>query len=56
MSEAENKVSRLLECRAGRVEVPDATIAFDVDKPEDLQVAEDFLAARKREENAALSK
>ena len=44
VGEAEEKVSRLLDCRAGRVEVPDATIAFDVDKLEDLRVAEDFLA------------
>ena len=43
VSEAEAKVSRLLGCRAGRVEVPDATIAFDVDKPEDLALAEKWL-------------
>lgn len=43
VSEAETKVSRLLGCRAGRVEVPDATIAFDVDKPEDLALAEKWL-------------
>ena len=43
VSEAESKVSRLLGCHAGRVEVPDATIAFDVDKPEDLAAAEAFL-------------
>ena len=46
VGEAEEKVSRLLKCHAGRVEVPDATIAFDVDKPEDLQAAEAFLAGR----------
>ena len=46
VGEAEAKVSRLLGCRAGRVEVADATIAFDVDKPEDLEVAEKFLAQR----------
>ena len=44
VGEAEAKVSRLLNCRAGRVEVADATIAFDVDKPEDLALAEKFLA------------
>ncbi len=43
VGEAETKVSRLLGCRAGRVEVPDATIAFDVDKPEDLALAEKWL-------------
>ena len=43
VGEAEAKVSRLLGCRAGRVEVPDATIAFDVDKPEDLALAEKWL-------------
>ena len=41
--EAEAKVSQILGCKAGRVEVPDASIAFDVDKPEDLRVAESFL-------------
>ncbi len=46
VGEAETKVSQLLECRAGRVEVPDATIAFDVDKPEDLRAAEKWLAER----------
>ena len=44
VGEAEHKVSRLLGCRAGRVEVQDATIAFDVDKPEDLRAAEAWLA------------
>ena len=53
VDEAEIKVSLLLECRAGRVEVPDATIAFDVDKLEDLQAAEEFLAAKKREETVS---
>ncbi len=43
VGEAEAKVSRLLGCHAGRVEVPDATIAFDVDKPEDLALAEKWL-------------
>ena len=46
VGEAESKVSRLLGCHAGRVEVPDATIAFDVDKPEDLALAESVLAAK----------
>ncbi len=48
VGEAETKVSRLLDCRAGRVEMADATIAFDVDKPEDLALAEQFLAGKKR--------
>ena len=48
VDEAESKVSRMLGCRAGRVEVPDATIAFDVDKPEDLALAEKFLGARRQ--------
>ena len=51
VGEAEGKVSRLLECRAGRVEVPDAAIAFDVDKPEDLRAAEAFLVANKPEKS-----
>ena len=48
VEEVETKVSRLLDCRAGRVEVPDATIAFDVDKPEDLAHAEAFLQRTQR--------
>ena len=46
VDEAETKVSQLLGCAAGRVEVSDASIAFDVDKPEDLQVAQARLTAR----------
>lgn len=53
VGEAESKVSRLLGCHAGRVEVPDATIAFDVDKPEDLQAAEKFLAQHARSSGGA---
>ena len=49
VGEAEAKVSHLLGCRAGRVEVPDATIAFDVDKPEDLKAAAAFLASQQHE-------
>jgi GTP:adenosylcobinamide-phosphate guanylyltransferase len=41
----ETKMSGLLTCRAGAVEVSDAAIAFDVDKPSDLQIAEARLAA-----------
>lgn len=46
VGEAEAKVSALLGCRAGRVEVDDASIAFDVDKPEDLKVAQERLKSR----------
>ena len=49
VGEAETKVSHLLGCRAGRVEVPDATIAFDVDKPQDLALAEKWLLTHKEQ-------
>ncbi|MBW3636296.1 MAG: NTP transferase domain-containing protein [Armatimonadetes bacterium] len=42
--EVETKISRLLGCRSGAVIVPDAAIAFDVDKPSDLETAREFAA------------
>jgi molybdopterin-guanine dinucleotide biosynthesis protein A len=39
----ERKMSQVLKCRAGAVEMNDAAIAFDVDKPEDFQLAQTTL-------------
>jgi hypothetical protein len=39
IAEVEEKISRLLGCRGGAVIIPDASIAFDVDKPSDLATA-----------------
>ena len=46
IADVEARASRVLGCRAGAVETKDAAIAFDVDKPEDLQVAARFLAPK----------
>lgn len=46
IAEVELKASRVLNCRAGAVEMQDAAIAFDVDKPGDLDVARRVLEAR----------
>ena len=39
IGEVEAKISALLGCRGGAVIVPDAAIAFDIDKAQDLEVA-----------------
>jgi len=44
--EVEAKISKMIGCRAGAVPVPDAAIAFDIDKPDDLEVAARFLRER----------
>jgi CTP:molybdopterin cytidylyltransferase MocA len=41
--DVEERASRVLDCRAGAVEMSDAAIAFDVDKPSDWTTARDFL-------------
>ncbi|RYG70228.1 nucleotide-diphospho-sugar transferase [bacterium] len=46
IGEIEHKVSKLLGCRSGAVIVPDASIAFDVDKPSDLTAAREIAAKR----------
>jgi GTP:adenosylcobinamide-phosphate guanylyltransferase len=46
IAEVELKASRVLNCRAGAVEMQDAAIAFDVDKPGDLDVARQALSSR----------
>jgi CTP:molybdopterin cytidylyltransferase MocA len=46
IAEVELKAGRVLNCRAGAVEMTDAAIAFDVDKPGDLEVARNALSAR----------
>lgn len=42
----ERKMSQVLKCRAGAVEMSDAAIAFDIDKPGDLQLAQRTLETR----------
>ncbi len=51
VEDVEAKVSALIGCRAGAVRMPDATIAFDIDKPSDLETA----ARTLREREARLS-
>jgi GTP:adenosylcobinamide-phosphate guanylyltransferase len=46
IGEIEHKVSSLLGCRSGAVIVPDAAIAFDVDKASDLVTAREMLARK----------
>lgn len=43
VADVEARASRVLSCRAGAVEMQNAAIAFDVDKPEDLEIAARFL-------------
>ena len=45
----ERKMSQVLKCRAGAVEMPDAAIAFDVDKPDDFQLAQKLLINQSNE-------
>ena len=45
VAEVEAKMSSLLGCRGGAIEMNDATIAFDIDKPSDLIAARQFLGA-----------
>ena len=46
MDEAAQKVSRMVGARAGAVVIPDAAIAFDVDKAVDLELARQIVAER----------
>ena len=46
IQDVETKVSKMIGCRAGAVPVPDAAIAFDVDKPSDLETAARVLRER----------
>jgi GTP:adenosylcobinamide-phosphate guanylyltransferase len=39
----ERKMSQVLKCRAGGIEMNDASIAFDVDKPSDFELAQKIL-------------
>ncbi|MDQ3814568.1 MAG: nucleotidyltransferase family protein [Armatimonadota bacterium] len=48
IAEAERKMSGIVGCRAGAIEMHDATIAFDVDKLEDYKVAQQALEKRVR--------
>lgn len=47
LGEVETKISQLLGCHGGAVIVPDASIAFDVDKAEDLVTAREIAVQRK---------
>ena len=46
IGEVELKISRMVDARAGAVIVPDAAIAFDVDKPIDLEMARTLFPQR----------
>ena len=46
IGDVEEKVSKMIRCRAGAVQMSDASIAFDVDKPSDLETAARVLQAR----------
>ena len=48
VAEAEATMSRLLGCRAGAIEMQDASIAFDIDKIEDYTVAQQALRQLKQ--------
>ncbi len=48
IGEVETKISAFLGCTAGAVQVSDASIAFDVDKIEDLVTAREVAAKRKQ--------
>jgi molybdopterin-guanine dinucleotide biosynthesis protein A len=45
IADVERKMSHLLNCRAGAVEMDDVTLAFDIDKKEDYDLAQNFLSA-----------
>ena len=44
IADLESKASQILKCRAGAVVMQDASLAFDVDKMEDYQLAQKMLA------------
>jgi GTP:adenosylcobinamide-phosphate guanylyltransferase len=46
IAETESKAGQVLGCHAGAVEMQDAAIAFDVDKPDDLRMVQSVLAPR----------
>lgn len=46
IADAEQKISKILYCRAGAVEMQDAAIAFDVDKAGDYQLVENTFRKR----------
>lgn len=45
IADLEVKLSRLLECRAGAVQMQDAALAFDIDKKEDYDLAQTVLGS-----------
>ncbi len=50
--DVEAKVSKMIGCRAGAVQMPDAAIAFDIDKPQDLELAAKTLRERGKNSQA----
>ncbi len=50
--ELQNKMSELLQCRAGAVVMDDVTIAFDIDKKEDYDLAEKVLGQTRKRASA----
>jgi GTP:adenosylcobinamide-phosphate guanylyltransferase len=50
----ERKMSQVLGCRAGAVEMSDASIAFDIDKAADFEVAQKVLAATAKPERTRM--
>jgi molybdopterin-guanine dinucleotide biosynthesis protein A len=48
IADLEKKMSELLNCRAGAVVMDDVTLAFDVDKKEDYDLAQKFLSATQK--------
>ncbi|RYX80986.1 hypothetical protein EON83_26280 [bacterium] len=46
INEVEFKISKMIGCRAGAVPIPDAAIAFDIDKQDDLDTAARVLRER----------
>lgn len=53
INDVEAKVSKMIGCHAGAISMNDAAIAFDIDKPEDLDLAAKTL--RERGNNGATS-
>ena len=54
IDDVEKKMSQLLNCRAGAVEMDDVTLAFDIDKKEDYDLAQKFLSAAHSTQNSKL--
>ena len=44
IDDLERKASQILNCRAGAIIMQDVSLAFDVDKMEDYELAQKYLA------------